>query len=87
MKSADNGEYNFIRGLCSGDSCITINGNSEIMVESHKGIIEVDNEYIKFLTKKNRIIVNGRGLQIFYYNSEDIVINGCIYSITFENRK
>lgn len=87
MKASDNNEYNFIRGLCAGDSCITVNGSSEMMVESHKGIIEVDSECIKFLTKKNRVVVNGKALRIFYYNSEDIVINGCINSITFESRK
>lgn len=86
MKSADTNDYNFIRGLCSGDSCITINGSSELMVENHKGIIEVTSECIKFLTRKNRIIVSGSGLWIFNYNADDIVINGHICSIAFENR-
>lgn len=86
MKSADTNDYNFIRGLCTGDSCITVNGSSELMVENHKGIIEVTSECIKLLTKKNRITITGSGLRIFYYNADDIVINGCICSIVFENR-
>ena len=86
MKSSDPSEYNFIRGLCAGDSCVSINGNSEIMIENHKGIIEVGCECIKFLTKKNRVAVCGKKLKMFYYNAEDIVINGCIESITFEGR-
>ncbi len=86
MKSGDNSEYSFIRGLCAGDSCITVNGSSQLMVENHKGIIEVGTDCIKFLTKKNRITVNGSKLRIFYYNSEDIMINGHICSVIFESR-
>ncbi len=86
MKSVDSNDYNFIRGLCAGDSCITVNGSSELMVENHKGIIEVTGECIKLLTKKKRIIVCGTELRVFYYNADDIVINGRICSIVFEDR-
>lgn len=66
-----------------GDSIITVTGNTEILMENYKGILQYSDELILLQGKNRKIELKGKRLNIVYYTNEDMKISGMIESICF----
>ena len=66
-----------------GDSIITVTGNTEILIENYKGILQYSDELILLQGKNRKIELKGKRLNIVYYTNEDMKISGMIASICF----
>ena len=66
-----------------GDSIITVTGNTEILIENYKGILQYSDELILLQGKNRKIELKGKRLNIVYYTNEDMKISGMIESIWF----
>ena len=66
-----------------GDSIITVTGNTEILIENYKGILQYSDELIVLQGKNRKIELKGKRLNIVYYTNEDMKISGMIESICF----
>ena len=64
-----------------GDSIITVTGNTEILIENYKGILQYSDELILLQGKNRKIELKGKRLNIVYYTNEDMKISGMIESI------
>lgn len=64
-------------------SLITVTGNSEIMVEGLRGILDYDAETFRVNTVSGMIAVTGRGLEIAALTAEEVVLKGKISSVEF----
>lgn len=62
---------------------LTIYGNSNMLVENYKGIIEYENERLRINTKEGIIRLIGKKLFIKEITSEDLLIYGEITSVEF----
>lgn len=65
------------------DSVVTIIGNSRVIVENYKGIIEYSLDKIVLQGKKQRIQILGKKLMIQYYTNTDMKICGLIDAIQY----
>ena len=66
-----------------GDSIITVTGNTEILIENYKGILQYSDELILLQGKNRKIELKGKRLNIVYYTNEDMKISGMMESICF----
>ena len=66
-----------------GESIITVTGNTEILIENYKGILQYSDELILLQGKNRKIELKGKRLNIVYYTNEDMKISGMIESICF----
>ena len=66
-----------------GDSIITVTGNTEILIENYKGILQYSDELILLQGKNRKIELKGKRLNIVYYTNEDMKLSGMIESICF----
>lgn len=66
-----------------GMPVVTVIGDYEVYVENFKSIIEYDCTILKLLTKKGILSIGGEGLEIEYYDEEEIAIKGRISKIEF----
>lgn len=62
---------------------ITILGNSNLLIENYKGIIEYDNDKIRVNTGAGTIRITGERLTIKEITSEDLMIDGEIATMEF----
>lgn len=60
---------------------ITLIGNSNLLIENHKGIIEYDENIIRLVSK---ISVSGNYLKVEEINNDEIFITGEFINIEFE---
>ena len=64
-------------------SKITIHDNHIIYIENYKCIKSITDTNIEIVCKKYKIIINGTGLNIKYYNNQSMAIGGYICEISF----
>lgn len=64
---------------------VTIIGFEQLLIENYKGILEYEEFYIKISTQIGNININGFNLSLNQMTEDDIIINGNIDSIDFEN--
>jgi sporulation protein YqfC len=62
---------------------LTIVGNSDMIIENYKGLIEYDNARIRINTGIGVIKITGIGLLIKEITSEDVIISGDIRGLEF----
>lgn len=62
---------------------LSLSGNQELYISNHRGILMFSPEEIHILSEKNQIQVKGRGLNIFSYSKDELIIKGFISSIGF----
>ena len=73
----------FTKDATLGMPVVTAIGDYEVYVENFKSIIEYDCKVLKLLTKKGILVICGSGLEIVYYDEEEIAIKGRIEKIEF----
>lgn len=71
--------------VSSSEPKITIVGFKQILIENYKNILEYEDYFIKINTHIGTINVNGYNLDLRQMTSDDIMINGRIDSVDFEN--
>ena len=69
--------------LFLGYPCISFNGNREVYVSNHRGLLIYETEMIVILTKPFQLKIFGRNLLIKAYSKEEILIKGYIFSVEF----
>ena len=62
----------------------TMNDNRELSVENYKSIEGYEPEEIRLRSKQYRIVIAGSGLNIVAITDEEILIRGCIKSLSFD---
>lgn len=70
--------------LVSGCCCITATGQTELVIENYKSILEYSPEKLVILTKQCRVEVCGKHLEIIYYAREEMKIHGRIDCISYK---
>lgn len=73
--------------VSAGESRITIAGDGWIWVEHYKGILEYTGDSLILQGKGGRIHVEGTGLRMDYYTSEDLVVRGKIRAVRYDAGK
>lgn len=66
---------------------ITITGFDEILIENFKGILEYEDYFARINTSLGILNINGFNLKLNQMTDDDILVNGIIENIDFENRK
>lgn len=64
-------------------SLITVTGNSEILVEGLRGILDYDAETFRVNTVSGIVIVTGSNLELASLTAEEVVVKGKISSVEF----
>lgn len=64
---------------------ITVIGFEKILIENYKGILEYEEFFIKISTFIGAVNINGFNLSLNQMTEDDIMINGKIDSIDFED--
>ncbi len=76
-------DFKFAKDAVLGVPMVTVMGNCEVLVENFKSIVHYECDCIRLITKQGYISVEGGGLQIMYYNDEEIAIKGRICKIEY----
>ncbi len=71
--------------LAYGSVLVSVTGQSGLLIENYRGILEYKEEHIRIQAKDCRILVVGKRLKIEYYTNEEMKINGLIEQIIYEN--
>ncbi|SES98604.1 YabP/YqfC family sporulation protein [[Clostridium] polysaccharolyticum] len=69
--------------LLMGVPVLTVTGSSQLCLENYKGIIEYTGEIIRIQTKKCRIHIEGKNLNIDYFTDDEMRISGKIMRIEY----
>ncbi|MGN0484090.1 MAG: YabP/YqfC family sporulation protein [Lachnospiraceae bacterium] len=73
------------KDIVYGAAILTVTGQSEILVENQKGILEYTTECIRLQVKDCQLKIEGRNLTIPYYTADEMRITGVISSIIFQS--
>lgn len=71
--------------LAYGSVLVSVTGQSELLIENYRGILEYKDEHIRIQAKDCRILIVGKRLGIEYYTNEEMKIKGLIEQIIYEN--
>lgn len=69
--------------LFLGYANIYLNGNREIYISNHRGIMSYGQEEITVLTKEYQLQIKGKALDISSYTKDELTIKGYIHSLEF----
>ncbi len=82
-KDRVSGKIGFTADVMLGATIVTMEGDNRLFIENYKGIITYTDKCIMVQGRKNKIMVEGKNLQIEYYTNLDMKINGTIYIVKF----
>ena len=66
------------------ESNITFIGRRKLKIENYRSILVFQEEEIRIQTKRYKIKIAGKRLEIPYYDKEEMEITGLIESVRFE---
>ena len=66
---------------------ITLTGNSDMLIENHKGIIAFHEKMIQVNSKVGSIIIEGEGLEIVYIGGVTLALRGRINKISYGEKE
>lgn len=64
-----------------GHGRLILSGDSHLLIENHRGILEYSEEFILIAMKKGQLSLSGSALSLYAIDSDSIVIGGKIQSI------
>ena len=67
-----------------GHGRIILSGNSHLMIENHRGVLEYTEELVLIALKKGRLRVRGSGLSLAAIEGESVAIVGKIQAVELE---
>ena len=82
-KDRVSGKIGFTADVMLGATIVTMEGDKRLFIENYKGIITYTDKCIMVQGRKNKIMVEGKNLQIEYYTNMDMKIKGTIYLVKF----
>lgn len=65
-----------------GTPVVEILGNRRVLIENHHGVAEYEKTRIVILVKLGKIVVSGNDLEICHMSQYQLVIAGCIDSVS-----
>ena len=71
------------RELVSGSAVLSSVGDSCLLIENHKGLIEYGRELIKLHARPCKMEITGQNLDIAYYTADEMKITGKITQIRY----
>lgn len=71
------------KDLMLGAAVVTVTGRNEVYVENYRGIVEYTSEHICLQTKSCAVEIEGESLNIVYYTSDEMKINGLVSAIHY----
>ncbi|HJC46990.1 MAG TPA: YabP/YqfC family sporulation protein [Candidatus Lachnoclostridium pullistercoris] len=74
----------FPRDVVLGETLISIEGGHSLVIENYRSILFYGDDCLKLLTKNGRVSVEGKGLQIEYYDEESMKITGSIRRVELD---
>lgn len=77
----------FINQFLENYSIITIHGTKEVYIENFVSIISLTENEVSIKAKGETVSILGEGLQMEYFNKNDIKISGKILSISLKEAK
>lgn len=69
-----------------GETLVEIVGCRRVLVEHHRGVIQYSTDMISIKVKYGTISVCGSDLELTRMNCDQLIISGCIQSITLQRR-
>jgi sporulation protein YqfC len=63
---------------------ITITGDSRVLIENHKGLLEYSDELIQVSGGRVRVRISGQGLLLRAMDGEMLLISGKIFAVELE---
>jgi sporulation protein YqfC len=69
-----------------GQVLVEIAGENRMLIEQHRGIREYTPERIGVCVRYGMVEICGKGLELRSMSREQLIISGCIHSITLERR-
>ncbi len=72
------------RDVVLGETVISMEGGSVMVIENYRSILLYETGRIKLLARNGKVLVEGSGLQIEYYDEESMKIIGRIRKIEFQ---
>jgi len=73
----------FPTDIMLGDSIMMMCENRSLQLQNVKGMIECKEDKIRLLTRKNRIDILGKNLNVKEYSKDEILIKGYIEQILY----
>lgn len=66
------------------DAVITLTGDTQILIENYRGILEYSQSHILVQANRSRIRIQGEHLEILYYTNDEMKISGKFSGISYE---
>ncbi len=82
-KERISGKIGFTQDVILGATIVTMEGDTVLFVENYKGIIAYNDNCIIIQGRKNKILIEGKNLQIEYYTNMDMKIKGTISLVKY----
>lgn len=83
LKNRITDAVNMPKDVIFGVPLVTMVGQDEIYIENYRGILEYTDQLIRVQTKLGRIHIIGKGLQVEYYNNDEMKIYGHINTLEY----
>lgn len=68
----------------SGAPRITVSGNSRVLVEGHRGLMEYSAERVAAAGAGYRVLIKGEGLGLEIMNGRELVVSGKVWAVELE---
>ena len=72
------------KDLAFQESVITLTGENEILLENYRGILEYTETHLLIQTRRCRIRIMGKHLEVLYYTNDEMKVTGQITEIFYE---
>lgn len=72
------------RDLAFHDAVITLTGDTELLLENYRGILEYSQTRIVVQTNRCRICIQGEKLEVLYYTDDEMKVSGKFSGISYE---
>ena len=63
---------------------VTVTGRNEVLIENYRGILNLEDSFIRIQTKTEQILIEGKKLSVAYYTIEEMKITGTVDTIRYE---
>ena len=62
---------------------VVLRGNTSLMLENHKGILEYTDKRIRLRTSIGTLVISGKDMSLLRMGSHDLMLRGTIDSISY----
>lgn len=77
------GKIGLTGDIILGATIVTIEADNQLFIENYKGIINYTDTCILIEGRKNKIMIEGKNLQIEYYTNLDMKLSGKIKLVKY----